>query len=212
MKENGGDTIRNLVTFRLDRQMYALPLELIVQIVEMVTITPIPQVNHSVEGVINVRGTPVPVVNLRRHLGLPEAKLQLHTPILLVRTAERMVGLIVDQVADVLNVSADQITCPTDLLPDGLSDAPLLQGLVHTSQNSVLLLDLNRLFSSERARLVQASATLPVAGDLSGNGKKVFCPVGFGLLAQPAAGDLSGDDKKEQTELARADKLAEVKA
>ncbi len=42
MKRNGGDTIKNLVTFRLDRQTYALPLELIVQIVEMVTITPIP--------------------------------------------------------------------------------------------------------------------------------------------------------------------------
>lgn len=212
MKRNGGDTIRNLVTFRLDRQTYALPLELIVQIVEMVTITPIPQVNHSVEGVINVRGASVPVVNLRRHLGLPEAKLQLHTPILLVRTGERMVGLIVDQVADVLNVSAGQITCPTELLPDGLSDAPLLQGLVHTSQNAVLLLDLDRLFSSERAKLVQASATLPVAGDLSENDKKVFCPAGFGLLAQPAAGVFSENGIKGQTELARADEPAEVKA
>ncbi len=188
MSESGSDTIRHLVTFRLDRQMYALPLELIAQIVEMVTITPIPQVNHSVEGVINVRGTPVPVVNLRRHLGLPETKLQLHTPILLVRTGERLIGLIVDQVADVLNVSAGQITCPTELLPDGLSDAPLLQGLVHTSQNAVLLLDLERLFSSERAKLVQAAVTLPAAGALAGNGKK------------------------GQTELARADELAEVKA
>lgn len=164
--------IRNLVTFRLDRQTYALPIEPIVQIIEMVTITPIPHVNHSVEGVINVRGMTVPVINLRRHLDLPEVKLQLHTPIILVQTGERMVGLIVDQVADVLNVSASQVARPTDVLPDEMGDAQLLQGLIQTPQGAVLLLDLAHLFASDRAKLVQASVTLPAANDLSENGKK----------------------------------------
>jgi purine-binding chemotaxis protein CheW len=163
--------IRNLVTFQLDRQTFALPIETIVQIVEMVMITPVPQVNHSVEGVINVHGTTVPVINLRRHLGLPEIKLQLHTPIILVQTGERMVGLIVDQMADVLNVSAGQITNPTDILPDGLGDAPLLQGLMHTPKDTVLLIDLNRLFSLDRARLTQALSTLSAADNSSENAK-----------------------------------------
>ena len=165
--QNMESAMRNLVAFQLDRQTYALPIEPIVQIIEMVAITPIPQVNPAVEGVINVRGTAVPVINLRCQLGLPEAKLQLHTPIILVRSGERMVGLIVDQVADVLNISADQITRPQDMLPDELSDVPLLQGLTHTSQGTLLLLDLEHLLASNQAQLAQALEAISALNDSS---------------------------------------------
>ena len=70
-----GNSEKSLVTFRLDSQTYALPIEPLVQIIEMVTITPIPQINSSVEGMINLRGTAVPVVNLGRHFGLPDTRL-----------------------------------------------------------------------------------------------------------------------------------------
>jgi purine-binding chemotaxis protein CheW len=180
-RDKASADIRNLVTFRLDRQTYALPIEPIVQIIEMVTITPIPQVNHSVEGVINVRGASIPVVNLRRHLGLPEAKLHeskppygLHTPIILVQVGERTVGLIVDQVAEVLDVSASQITCPADLLPEGLSDAPLLQGLMQAPGGAVLLLDLAALFGPGQAKLAQVLAALPAGAPSSGNGQSAL--------------------------------------
>jgi purine-binding chemotaxis protein CheW len=163
--QNSESAIRNLLTFRLDRQTYALPIEPIVQIIEMVAITPIPQVHPAVEGVINVRGAPVPVINMRCQLGLPEAKLQLHTPIILVQTGEQAVGLIVDEVADVLNISADQITRPKDILPDELSEVPLVQGLTHTTQGAVLLLDLEHLFASNRAQLARALEALAAIND-----------------------------------------------
>jgi purine-binding chemotaxis protein CheW len=148
---------RNLVTFRLGRQIYALPLEPVAQIIEMVAITPIPQFNHSVEGVVNVRGAIVPVVNLRRHLGLPEASLQLDTPIILVQAGERMVGLIVDAVIDVLNLANGQITRSADILPPGLGETPLLQGLAHTPTGVVLLLDPECLFlPNQRQALAMA--------------------------------------------------------
>lgn len=154
---------RNLVAFRLEQQTYALPIEPVAQIIEMVTITPIPQVNRSsMEGVINVRGATVPVVNLGRHLGLPEAPLQLHTPLILIQTDGRMVGLIVDEVIDVLNLPADQIARPADFLPEGLGGAPILQGLAHTPDGMVLLLDPDHLFlPSQVQALVQAMETLP---------------------------------------------------
>jgi len=153
---------RNLMAFRLDQQTYALPIEPIVQIIEMVTITPIPQVSNTVEGVINVRGAPVPVVNLRRHLGLLEASLQLHTPIVLVQLGEQMVGLIVDEVLDVLSLPGDQIAHPADILPEGLGEAPILQGLAHIPDDTVLLLDPDHLFLPDQAQaLAQAVETLP---------------------------------------------------
>ena len=141
----------NLVTFRLDRWTCALPIEPIVQIFEMVAITPIPQANHSIEGVINVRGAVVPVVNMRHLMGLPRVSLRLHTPIVLVRIGEQqMVGLIVDEVLDVLDLSLKQITRPEEILPEGLGDAPLVQGLARVQDSTVLLLDLGRLFLPDR--------------------------------------------------------------
>jgi purine-binding chemotaxis protein CheW len=86
-----------IVTFCLGSQTYALPITPVRQIIEMVTITPLPQINHTVAGVINFHGTLAPVINLRRYLGLDEIPLQLHTPIILVNIFERVVGLIVDQ-------------------------------------------------------------------------------------------------------------------
>ena len=92
---------QDLVAFRLANQAYALPIEPVVRIIEMVTITPIPQVSGVVEGVINVRGAAVPVINLRRHFGLPEIPWGLRTPIILIQIDEQTFGLIVDEATSI---------------------------------------------------------------------------------------------------------------
>lgn len=152
---------QTLVTFQLGRQTYALPIEPIVQIIEMVTITPVPQVNPAVEGVINVRGKAVPVINLCRYLRLPQSPLRLHTPIILVQTADRLVGLVVDQVLDVISLPASRLTRPADILPESLGNVPILQDLVNTDAGMVLLLSLSSLLSRNGAQdLDQVVATL----------------------------------------------------
>ena len=148
----------NLVTFLLEKQIYALPIRPIVQIIEMVTITPIPQVDDAVEGVINVRGEPVLVLNLRRHLGLPPMRLQLRTPIILARSGERMMGLIVDQVIDMLSLSPSQIIHPNAVLPKDMGATSLLQGVAHTPGGTVLLLDLDHLFQPHQKESLAAVA------------------------------------------------------
>jgi chemotaxis signal transduction protein len=160
-KSNGQHT---MVTLRLGPQTYALPIEPIQQIIEMVSVTPISQVNHSVAGVINFHGAAVPVVDLRRHLGVPEASFRLHTPIILVRVKGRMIGLIVDEVMNVLARPAGQVMHPDEILPDGLGQAPLLKGLIQVDGGMVLLLDLEQLFGPNQAgALERALAQLPQA-------------------------------------------------
>lgn len=168
------DGYLNLVTFRLARQVYALPIEPIQSIIEMVTIHPMPQVTPIVEGVINFHGAAVPVVNMRRHLGLPEKPLQLHTPIILVHHTRQLVGLIVDEVLDVLTRSRRQVVHPRSVLPEGLGEAKLLCGLIQTQEGMVLVLDIEHLFEVQQARaLSDAVEALPedileqVAADLS---------------------------------------------
>jgi len=162
------ETLYHLVTFRLDPQVYALPIEPIQQIIEMVKITPVPQVRSSVEGVINFHGATVPVVNLREHLGVAKTPLRLHTPIMMVYVSGRLVGLIVDEVLAVVDVPSTQIDRPKDILPEGLGNTSLLNGLFHTEGNTVLLLNIDHLFApQETSALDEAAAAMPDVAELT---------------------------------------------
>ena len=157
----------NLVTFRLEQQVYALPIASIFKIIDMVAITPLPQVNHAIEGIINVHGETVPIINLRRHLNMPQAPFKLHTHIILVQNGGPTFGLIVDQVMDVLSLPAGQIANPDQILPEGLGEAPLLQGLVHTPDGTVLLLNLKQMFKPQQAQaLAQAMEAMAEEGSV----------------------------------------------
>jgi chemotaxis signal transduction protein len=161
-KDLTSSEVRDLVTFRLAEQMYALPIEPVARIIEMVTITSIPHVGSAVEGVINVRGEPIPVINLRRHFGLEEVPLGLRTPIVLVQSGKQTFGLIVDEVTDVLSLSGDDISRVADLLPEGMAEAPILSGIAHVEHEAVLLLDVEHLLMPKHVQaLFQAVAALP---------------------------------------------------
>jgi purine-binding chemotaxis protein CheW len=153
---------RGLMAFRLGNQTYALPIEPIVRIIEMVTITPIPKVSRMVEGVINVQGQAVLVINLRRQFGLPEVPLGLRTPIIIVQVGELKFGLIVDEVIDVLNLAAERVVRVADIMPNGVGETPILEGLVHVEGDTVLVLDIEHLLVPGQAQaLVEVAASLP---------------------------------------------------
>lgn len=131
----------HLVIFRLDRQVYGLTIDKVVQIFPMVKITPLPQMSQLVEGVINVRGKVAPVINVRRPLGLSEARLQLYTPIILVQLRGHLVGLIVDEVLDVQSFAADQVVHTSEILPEWMGNLPALDGLVYVDGLTILLIN-----------------------------------------------------------------------
>lgn len=157
-KQKNGHQI-NMVTFQLDHLTFALPIEPIRQIIEMVTITPVPQMDESLEGVINYHGLTVPVINLRRHVGMPESPAGLHTPLIIANIAGRLVGLMVDQVQDVISRSLDQITRPRDILPSGLEQTGLFKGIIQLPDQAILLLDLDHLFDPHQTRTLTAAAS-----------------------------------------------------
>lgn len=153
---------RNLITFRLGRETYALPVEPIMRIVPMVTITPLPEIGDPVAGVINVRGQAVPVVDLRRHVGLEQAPYLLHTPIILAQIGQGPVGLIVDEVLDVLGLASSELIPPDKILPEGLGQAPVLDALALVSGHLAPLLDPEHLFGPEQQKvLAQVIDLLP---------------------------------------------------
>jgi purine-binding chemotaxis protein CheW len=147
----------NLVIFRLNLVHYAITVETIRQIIEMVTITPVLKTETWMEGVINYHGHSIPVVNLRRHFGMEIAPYRWHTPIILVDILEHLVGLIVDDVLDVTVASDEQIINPHSILPPGVPETPLLKNLILADNKIILLLDLAHLFDQNQVQALAAT-------------------------------------------------------
>jgi purine-binding chemotaxis protein CheW len=98
-----------LLTFKLDDQEYALNIANVVQVVRMVAVTPAPKASEFVEGVVNLRGKVIPVVNARRRLGLPARPYDLNTQLLIAQAGGHAMALMVDAVSEVLTLPASSI-------------------------------------------------------------------------------------------------------
>lgn len=97
------------VVFRLDRELYGLPIHSVQEIVVLGEMTRLPQMAHYMEGVVNLRGRIVPVINLRRKLGLPETVAQCTNRIIVTELGDIEAGLIVDDVVGVVRIDAASV-------------------------------------------------------------------------------------------------------
>jgi len=111
------DRSLQLVVFRLEAQLYALPLDAVERVLPMVAVSSLPQAPSLVLGVINWHGQVVPVLDLRRRLGYPACEYGLGAHLLVARTPLRRLALPVDAVLDVWAVAATAVTAPQSVLP-----------------------------------------------------------------------------------------------
>ncbi len=137
------DTLR-LATFYIEDLLLGLPIELIHEINRCLDITMVPHAPDWVRGVVNLRGEVVTVVDLRKLLGFPSADATALTRNLIVDWHSQRIGLIVDQVADVVDVTNSQIM-PTPANVRGV-DGRMFNGVIPLDQQLVVLLDLTEAF------------------------------------------------------------------
>ena len=136
---------QQFLTFLLDEQEYGLEIFKIREIRGYAPITPIPNVPPHVRGVMNLRGTVLPVVDLRMKFRLPAVEYNKFTVIVIAVVAGKMVGLLVDAVSDVLNVAPDQLRAAPDF---GASvDTQFINGVFQTREHLAVALNLERLLS-----------------------------------------------------------------
>ncbi|NLL46479.1 MAG: purine-binding chemotaxis protein CheW [Clostridiales bacterium] len=100
------------LTFLTDGQLFALPIREIVQITQMQEIIPLPEQTHYVKGMINLRGQIIPVIDMRLRFGKQEAEFTERTCIIIVHIQDSDFGFIVDEVDEVLDIEAEQISPP----------------------------------------------------------------------------------------------------
>jgi purine-binding chemotaxis protein CheW len=139
-KQNAGEA--QIVVFKLGDEDYGIEIGQVREIIRKREITPMPRQPPYVEGVINVRGTIIPVVNLKKRFGLPlDASKHPHT--IIVESGDALIGMLVDAVSEVIRVPADQIH-PTPSVTTGV-DSEYLRGICRLGQRLVIYLDVERV-------------------------------------------------------------------
>lgn len=135
------------VLFELAGATYGVRSRDIQQLDMVGSITPVPNAPEFVDGVVSVRGQVIPAINLRRRFGFPRAPMDLRTRLLVVRTAGRTVGLVVDTAREFATIDAASIQPPPDAVT-GMSGR-YLEGLAHLGDRLVLVLDVAELVDPE---------------------------------------------------------------
>ena len=136
-------TARQVLTLRLGDEEYGLDILRVREIKGYSVITPIPSAPAYVKGVMNLRGTVVPVVGIRERFGLPTVPYDKFTVIVLVTVGPRVVGLIVDAVSDVLDLGPNDVEPPPEF--GARVDTSMLTGVAKRDERLVMLLDVERL-------------------------------------------------------------------
>lgn len=131
------------VVFSLNGQRFALPLEVAERVVRAVHVTPLPRVDESVCGVIDVQGEMVPVIDLRRRLGLAAKQLDVSDQFIMTRTSMRRLALWVDQVEDVVSWEDGDFVPAGSLVP-GSRHAT---GVARADEGLLVVHDLDALVS-----------------------------------------------------------------
>jgi purine-binding chemotaxis protein CheW len=140
------------LTFWTDGQIYGMSIAVVVQIIQMVEITPVPDFPSYARGVINLRGNIIPVIDMRLRLGKNEVTYDERTSIIVTNIDESNVGFIVDDVDEVTDIAAENIVEPPRFASENASS--LLTGIGKDGKRIILLLDTARIISSEELQMI----------------------------------------------------------
>jgi purine-binding chemotaxis protein CheW len=140
------------LTFQLDREVYGLEILKVQEIIAMLPVTQVPRMPAHVRGVVNLRGRVIPLVDLRRKFGMAAREDDDRTCIIVVQLEQDAttltMGVIVDAVAEVVDVTAAQIEPPPSL---GASvDTDFILGMAKVDENVALLLDIEQVLGGLR--------------------------------------------------------------
>ena len=135
-----------MVIFRLANEEYALPITKVQEINRLVPITKMPQTPSFVEGIINLRGRIIPVLDMRKRFQLEAGAYNDDTRIIIVEVSGQTIGVIVDAVAEVIRLSQSDIEPPP---PSFVLDAKYIQGVGKVEGRLLILLEIDSIITSD---------------------------------------------------------------
>lgn len=148
--------VLQLVTFRLGKEEFSLDILQVQEIIRHMELTRVPKTPDFVEGVINLRGKVIPVLDLRRRFGLGADERTNDTRIIVVEVDDKTVGLKVDAVSEVLRLPADRVEAPPEIVTGVESE--YIKGVGKLDGRLLILLDVEKVLSKNEKDALTAVA------------------------------------------------------
>lgn len=147
LAEEKDDTIIQWVTFYLESEKYGIKVMQVQEVLRMTEIAPVPGAPHYVIGIINLRGSVVTVIDTRRRFGLNDVANDDETRIVIVEANNNVVGILVDSVAEVVDLKISDIETAPNVGND--ESSKYIQGVSSRENELLILVDVNKLLSDE---------------------------------------------------------------
>jgi len=145
--EKTNDEIIQWVTFRLDNEKYGIRVMQVQEVLRMTEIAPVPGAPDYVLGIINLRGNVVTVIDSRKRFGLSETEADDSTRIVIIEAEKHVVGIMVDSVAEVVDLRTSEIDAAPNVGNDDSSK--YIQGVSSKEKELLILIDVNKLLSED---------------------------------------------------------------
>lgn len=160
-KKESMDELLQLVSFNIGEEEFGIDILRVQEINRLTEITKVPKAPDFVDGVINLRGKIIPIIDLRKRFDLATKEYGKDTRIVVVDIQGKIMGLVVDAVSEVLRIPTSTIEPPPSIVAG--VDAEYIQGVGKLEDRLLILLDLNRIFTKAESNLL---------GQLDKSGKK----------------------------------------
>lgn len=154
------EELLQLVSFKIGSEEYGIDILKVQEINRMPDITKVPQAPHYVDGVINLRGKVIPIINTRRKFNLEEKDHDKDTRIVVVDINGEVIGLVVDSVNEVLRIPSSIVEPPPNVTVD--SGANYITGVARLEDRLLILLDLRKLIGETNQVLEEITDSVAV--------------------------------------------------
>ena len=145
------------LAFKLEEEIFAFDISKVREVLEYTTMTKVPQTPDMMKGVINLRGSVVPVVDMRIKFGMGETEKTVNTVIIIIEIdlddESVMIGALVDSVQEVMDLDSDHMEPPPSIGTQLNTD--FIRGMGKLDERFIIILDIEKIFSSEELDLVQ---------------------------------------------------------
>lgn len=146
-EKNSNEELLQLVSFQIGSEEFGANILKVQEIIRFVTITKVPNSPDYVEGVINLRGRVIPVINLRVKLGMQKKDNDNSTRIIVIEMTNKIIGFMVDSVSEVLRIPKNIIETPPSVVSDINSEYITAVGKL--ADRLLILLDMEKVFTAE---------------------------------------------------------------
>jgi purine-binding chemotaxis protein CheW len=153
-KQDVANELLQLVSFNIGQEEFGVDILKVQEIIRMISVTHVPNSPHYVDGVINLRGKVIPIINLRTRLGLARKELDKDTRIIVVELDGKTVGFVVDSVSEVLRIPRN-ITEPPPAMVSGV-DANYITAVGKLEDRLLILLDLDKVLSTNEKQMLES--------------------------------------------------------